>query len=215
MVVPLVLHTLAAQASSRKWICGFAASARLATGKSPPITRAPEWPDLSSSPPSANTIEDYAKAPEYYHALSDSHYAMTIRNGRVLPAPLATGRRRQGDQCRRNEDRLCDGFGKSCPLLPAPDRARNADRVAAGLVSGQGRRVGHGSRLRHRTSADAPVRLLQVHVLPQRLPADRRREQVAGQRAGVRRANCPTESIASDATVRAPSTSAPAAGRAS
>jgi len=32
-------------------------------------------------PGPVNTIEDYAKAPEYYHALSDSHYAMTIRNG--------------------------------------------------------------------------------------------------------------------------------------
>jgi tetratricopeptide (TPR) repeat protein len=33
------------------------------------------------TPDTANTIEDYAKIPEYYHALSDSHYAMTIRNG--------------------------------------------------------------------------------------------------------------------------------------
>ena len=32
-------------------------------------------------PGTANTIEDYAKAREYYHALSDSRYAMTIRNG--------------------------------------------------------------------------------------------------------------------------------------
>ena len=32
-------------------------------------------------PASSNTIEDYAGTPEYYHALSDSHYAMTIRNG--------------------------------------------------------------------------------------------------------------------------------------
>ena len=35
-------------------------------------------------PGSANTIEDYSKTPEYYHALSDSHYAMTIRNGRYF-----------------------------------------------------------------------------------------------------------------------------------
>ena len=35
-------------------------------------------------PASANTIEDYAGAPEYYHALSDSHYAMTIRNGQYF-----------------------------------------------------------------------------------------------------------------------------------
>jgi predicted CXXCH cytochrome family protein len=32
-------------------------------------------------PDAANTIEDDAKAPQYYHALSDSHYAMTVRNG--------------------------------------------------------------------------------------------------------------------------------------
>ncbi|SPE37300.1 Tetratricopeptide TPR_2 repeat protein [Candidatus Sulfopaludibacter sp. SbA6] len=32
-------------------------------------------------PGPANTIEDYPKTPQYYHALSDSHYAMTIRNG--------------------------------------------------------------------------------------------------------------------------------------
>jgi predicted CXXCH cytochrome family protein len=32
-------------------------------------------------PGAANTIEDYAKTREYYHALSDSHYAMTVRNG--------------------------------------------------------------------------------------------------------------------------------------
>jgi tetratricopeptide (TPR) repeat protein len=35
-------------------------------------------------PGTANTIEDYAKTPEYYHALSDSHYAMTIRNGQYF-----------------------------------------------------------------------------------------------------------------------------------
>jgi tetratricopeptide (TPR) repeat protein len=33
-------------------------------------------------PAAANTIEDYAGKPEYYHALSDSRYAMTIRGGR-------------------------------------------------------------------------------------------------------------------------------------
>jgi len=35
-------------------------------------------------PGTANRIEDYAKTPEYYHALSDSHYAMTIRNGQYF-----------------------------------------------------------------------------------------------------------------------------------
>jgi tetratricopeptide (TPR) repeat protein len=35
-------------------------------------------------PETANTIEAYAKTPEYYHALSDSHYSMTIRNGRYI-----------------------------------------------------------------------------------------------------------------------------------
>ena len=35
-------------------------------------------------PASANTIEDYAGTPEYYHALSDSYYAMTIRNGQYF-----------------------------------------------------------------------------------------------------------------------------------
>ncbi len=35
-------------------------------------------------PVTANTIEDYARSPEYYHALSDSHYAMTTRNGQYF-----------------------------------------------------------------------------------------------------------------------------------
>jgi tetratricopeptide (TPR) repeat protein len=35
-------------------------------------------------PGAASTIEDYAKTPEYYHVLSDSHYAMTIRNGQYF-----------------------------------------------------------------------------------------------------------------------------------
>lgn len=35
-------------------------------------------------PGTVNTIEDYAKTPEYYHALSDSYYAMTIRNGQYF-----------------------------------------------------------------------------------------------------------------------------------
>lgn len=35
-------------------------------------------------PTGANTIEDYAKTPEYYHALSDSHYSMTVRNGQYF-----------------------------------------------------------------------------------------------------------------------------------
>src|ERR1017187_9351662 len=32
-------------------------------------------------PAPSNTIENYSKAPDYYHALSDSHYRMSIRNG--------------------------------------------------------------------------------------------------------------------------------------
>jgi predicted CXXCH cytochrome family protein len=35
-------------------------------------------------PATTNTIEDYAKSPEYYHGSSDSHYAMTIRNGQYF-----------------------------------------------------------------------------------------------------------------------------------
>jgi predicted CXXCH cytochrome family protein len=35
-------------------------------------------------PGAANTIEDYAKTPQYFHALSDSHYSMTIRNGQYF-----------------------------------------------------------------------------------------------------------------------------------
>ena len=35
-------------------------------------------------PATANTLEDYVKTPEYYHALSDSHYAMTIKNGQYF-----------------------------------------------------------------------------------------------------------------------------------
>jgi predicted CXXCH cytochrome family protein len=35
-------------------------------------------------PATVNTIEDYAAAPEYYHALSGSHYAMTIRDGQYF-----------------------------------------------------------------------------------------------------------------------------------
>jgi predicted CXXCH cytochrome family protein len=35
-------------------------------------------------PAPANTLEPYAETPEYDHVLSDSHYSMTIRNGRYL-----------------------------------------------------------------------------------------------------------------------------------
>jgi len=35
-------------------------------------------------PESANTIENFAKSPEYYHALSDSHYRMTMRDGQYF-----------------------------------------------------------------------------------------------------------------------------------
>lgn len=35
-------------------------------------------------PETANTIEDYPKTPEYDHVLSDSHYAMIIRNGQYF-----------------------------------------------------------------------------------------------------------------------------------
>jgi tetratricopeptide (TPR) repeat protein len=35
-------------------------------------------------PATANTIEDYVKRREYYHALSDSHYSMSIRNGQYF-----------------------------------------------------------------------------------------------------------------------------------
>jgi len=36
------------------------------------------------TPQAANTIEDYAKTSTYYHALSDSHYSMSVRNGRYF-----------------------------------------------------------------------------------------------------------------------------------
>jgi predicted CXXCH cytochrome family protein len=36
------------------------------------------------TPGSSNTVEDYAKTPQYYHSLSDSHYAMTIREGQYF-----------------------------------------------------------------------------------------------------------------------------------
>ncbi|HLK67713.1 MAG TPA: tetratricopeptide repeat protein [Bryobacteraceae bacterium] len=36
------------------------------------------------TPSAANTIEDYAKTPEYDHALSDSHYSMRVRDGRYF-----------------------------------------------------------------------------------------------------------------------------------
>jgi predicted CXXCH cytochrome family protein len=35
-------------------------------------------------PAAATTLEDYRKAPEYYHELSDSHYAMILRNGQYF-----------------------------------------------------------------------------------------------------------------------------------
>ncbi|HZL58053.1 MAG TPA: tetratricopeptide repeat protein [Bryobacteraceae bacterium] len=35
-------------------------------------------------PAAVNEIEDYAGTPEYYHALSDSHYSMTVRNGQYF-----------------------------------------------------------------------------------------------------------------------------------
>ena len=36
------------------------------------------------TPEAAKTIEDYANTPEYYHALSDSHYSMSIRKGQYF-----------------------------------------------------------------------------------------------------------------------------------
>ena len=36
------------------------------------------------APTAANTIEDYAGKSTYYHALSDSHYVMTVRDGRYF-----------------------------------------------------------------------------------------------------------------------------------
>ncbi|MDR3701136.1 MAG: tetratricopeptide repeat protein [Candidatus Sulfopaludibacter sp.] len=35
-------------------------------------------------PATVNTMEDFREAPEYYHELSDSHYAVTIRNGQYF-----------------------------------------------------------------------------------------------------------------------------------
>ena len=35
-------------------------------------------------PAATNTIEDYSGVPEYYHALTDTHYAMSIRNGQYF-----------------------------------------------------------------------------------------------------------------------------------
>lgn len=42
-------------------------------------------------PAAANTLEDYAKTHEYYHALSDSHYSMAVRNGKYFQRRWQTG----------------------------------------------------------------------------------------------------------------------------
>ncbi len=104
-------------------------SAPPATGRSRRIMRAPEWRRSFFRPATANTIEDYAKTPEYYHALSDSHYAMTIRNGQYFQRRWQLDAAGKEINVEELTDRLCDGLGKPRPLLSAPHRARHADRT--------------------------------------------------------------------------------------
>ena len=87
-------------------------------------------------PAPANTIEDYTRRNDFYHALSDTHYSMIRRDGEFYQRRWQIGFARKGDQRRRDEGRLRPGLGQPCAILSASHGRRNPDRTPAGLVSG-------------------------------------------------------------------------------
>jgi hypothetical protein len=78
------------------------------------------------APATSNTVEDYRKTPEYYHALSDSHYSMTVRNGQYFQ------RRWQLDP-RGNQINVEDL--KIDYVMGSGNHARHVDRASSRLVS--------------------------------------------------------------------------------
>src|SRR5579872_4562835 len=78
--VLLSLHTLAAQGN------GYVDSKLCATCHREIATNYARTGMARSffKPAAATTIEDFAKTPDYYHALSDSHYTMAVRNGQYF-----------------------------------------------------------------------------------------------------------------------------------
>ena len=80
--------------------------ARRVIGRLPTTTGRPAWAARFFVLPPSNTIEDYTRRNEFYHALSDTHYSMIRRDGGVLSAALADRFCGEGNQCRRDEGRL-------------------------------------------------------------------------------------------------------------
>ncbi len=111
------------------------ACARHATERSPMTTARPEWPARFSAPRRRTPSKTTLAGTLFYHALSDTHYSMIRRGGRVLSAALADRLGRCGDQRGRAEGGLRSGLGQPCALLPASHGGRHPHRTPAGLVS--------------------------------------------------------------------------------
>ncbi len=111
-------------------------------------------------------MEDYAKITEFYHPLSDSHYAMTIRDGQYYPAALATGC--AGKEINAEEmkiDYVMGSGNHARSYLHRTERGMLIE-LPLGWYPDKGGEWAMVPGSDSRTSADAPLRLLQVHVLP-------------------------------------------------
>ena len=146
---------------------------------------------------------DLSNPIRYYHKLSDTWYSIEERGGSYYQRRWRIGYdgKRPRFRSRASITRWVRAI-MSAPYLH-PHRARRADRIAAGLVFGERRRMGDESGPRPRLCAAAARRRLRMHVLPQLLSEDSGGARRAGQRAALRRRASQKGSDASGATAMA------------
>ena len=167
-------------------------------------------------PAASNTIESYDAARLFTTRLSDTHFSMMRRDGEYFQRRWQTRLRRQRDQCRGVEDRLCDGLGQPRAVVPASHRTRDADRTAARLVSPKAkpRVLGHVARAPIPTirapAASSRTSACSATTPMPKIPAGQRS---SGQRSRYSRAISRKASIASAVTVPAAITFAPSRPR--
>ena len=117
-------------------------------------------------PAPSNTLESYAAGQDFYHALSDTHFSMIRRDGQYFQRRWQIG---FGGKETNVEELKIDyvmGSGNHARSYLHRTPRGTLIELPLRLVCRRRRPLGHVAGLGFRSSADPPLRLLQVHVLP-------------------------------------------------
>ena len=118
-------------------------------------------------PAPSNTIEDYTKRNEFYHALSDTHYSMIRRDGAFYQRRWQIGFAGKETNVEELKVDYVLGSGNHARSYLHRTAAGTLIELPLGWYPGQSRRIlGNVAGFRFRSSADPPLHFLQVYLLP-------------------------------------------------